>query len=309
MRKTFGNFAGERNMGFTLMELLVVIAIIMLVVGILVPGLRKMKIISRNLSQKSMFHSIEIGLELFAKDFGDYPDSEYSPVGGKYYCGAQHLAEAMIGRDGKGYEPAQSDNWTAPGQEPSVDYNLYWNTVKSLGRRKGNYVDLKDSGAFDPSEIYTNTVNVYTDLGGGPVGSQRGPVLTDIFRKKKITLASGVPIKIGSPVLYFKANVESRVFKKNGPVTNDVLSKWTYNYEDNRYLFKLESLKDSQMHHFDEAYIDPKTGDAGYMEFYQAITDAKVAFDKPYNATTFILMSAGEDSIFGTKDDVTNFNY
>lgn len=315
MKKTVENFATKRNRAFTLIELLVVIAIIAMLLAILVPGMQKLRTVSRKLSQKSLFHAIEIGLELFAKDFGDYPDSKRLSAAGKYYCGAQHLAEATVGRDGRGYEPVQDGKWTEPGQEPYANYNLYWSTDTSLNRRKETYITLKDTGAYDPSEIYGTTGQVYSDPGGaGPAGaelSKRGPVLTDVFLKKKITLAGGETVKIGSPIMYFKANRSSKIFKKDGPVSGDDTDKWTYNYKDNRYMFGLPSLRDSQMHHYDYAYTDAITDDAGYKEFYQAIADPKVSFEpfKPFNATTFILMSAGDDAVFGTKDDVTNFNY
>ena len=43
--------------------------------------------------------------------------------------------------------------------------------------------------------------------------------------------------------------------------------------------------------------------------FYETIKDSRVdAYDKSHNPKTFILISAGPDGVFGTKDDVTNFN-
>ena len=90
--------------GFSLMELLVVIAIIMMLIGILVPAIKGVKRIAKNLEQKSLFHNIDIGLEVYHKDFGDYPESRRKPNGGLYYTGAQHFAEAMVGRDGRGFD-------------------------------------------------------------------------------------------------------------------------------------------------------------------------------------------------------------
>ena len=306
MKKTAENFAGKRNRAFTLIELLVVIAIIAMLLAILVPGMHKLKMVSRKLSQKSLFHAIDISLELFKTDFEGYPDSERTPVaGGKYYCGAQHLAEAMLGRDEKGYEPIQDGKWTEPGQEPygDVDYNLYWSSDKSLNRRKKTYIDLKDTGAYDPAEIYVDTVGVYSDTGGtAPPGAElslRGPVFTDVFLKKKIELANGETVKIGSPILYFKANTASRKFRKDGPVAGDKTRSWIYNYEDNEPFFNLVPINaDAQVTHL----MDEKL-------FYNTITDPKISFDKPFNANSFILMSAGDDAVFGTKDDVMNFNY
>ncbi len=49
--------------------------------------------------------------------------------------------------------------------------------------------------------------------------------------------------------------------------------------------------------------------DKTYSEiFYEAIRDKKAtAVAKPYNESTYILMSAGWDGMYGTRDDVYNF--
>ena len=94
--------AGSR--GFTLIELLVVVSIIALLVGILTPGIRAFKKAADGLKQKSRFHAMEVGLELFQKDYDDYPDSQVTTAdGSSYICGAQHLTEALVGRDKKGF--------------------------------------------------------------------------------------------------------------------------------------------------------------------------------------------------------------
>jgi prepilin-type N-terminal cleavage/methylation domain-containing protein len=60
---------------------------------------------------------------------------------------------------------------------------------------------------------------------------------------------------------------------------------------------------------------DPKVATAGVIDFSDAATsfilDKRVKdltnTDKPYNADSFILISAGPDKIYGTDDDITNF--
>ena len=99
----------------------------------------------------------------------------------------------------------------------------------------------------------------------------------------------------------------------------DLNSALIYNYQDNAALIKLGPVKDpvNTKHLYDPSepytYTDPKgagkTGN-GQQRFYDTITDHSArTFRKPFNPQTFILMSAGYDGIFGTKDDVTNFNY
>ena len=47
-----------------------------------------------------------------------------------------------------------------------------------------------------------------------------------------------------------------------------------------------------------------------FNKFYEIINNSKIdTHDQPFNATTFLLMAPGWDGIFGTKDDITNFDY
>jgi type II secretory pathway pseudopilin PulG len=283
--------------GFTLMELLVVIAIIMALIGILVPGIRGVKRIAKNLEQKSLYHNIEIGMETYRKDFGDYPESrrKQKDGAGPYYTGAQHLAEALVGRDSRGFEPIQSRKWQWPGDEPSTEYGLYAPEssplyAKSLARRKPLYINLKDTGAFLPGEMYSDTGDVVSEVSG-----QRAPIVADMFYRKKITLAStGETVKIGSPILYFKANTGSDVyFKDIASRTN--FQKWKFNFYDNEALIDLKTMEDQSIDHEMDA-----------ANFYKSIADRNAPFDRPLNEKTYILISAGYDGIYGTKDDVTN---
>ena len=282
----------KNRSGFSLMELMVVIAIVAMLIGILVPAIQSVKRIAKNLQQKSMFHAIEIGIGLYRKDFGEYPESALrSGPGGKYYTGAQHLAEAMVGRDSRGFEPTQAGKWNWPGTAPAA-YELYENTPKSKSRRKPRYVNLKDTGAFDPGLIYDSTGPVYSDPtpGGNP-----GPVLTDFFFEKKID-AAGETVKVGSPILYFKADSSTDEFKADASSSPpSEYRRWIYNYDDNRDIIEqFKPLNDPTKSHKMDKDL-----------FYESIADRNAPF-KPMNDSSFILISAGYDCIFGTKDDVTN---
>ena len=52
---------------------------------------------------------------------------------------------------------------------------------------------------------------------------------------------------------------------------------------------------------------DPGTG--AYEDFYEYITNPQISGEPlPYNTDTFILVSAGEDGIYGNDDDIVNFD-
>ncbi len=306
---------------FSLIELLVVIAIIAMLTGVLVPGMKAMNRAAKSLKQKSVFHGYETGLELFSRDFDDYPDSGVLPRGGSsdLICGAQHLAEAMMGIDQKGFDP-KSKWYSANNNYAGTD--IYASAARgssaaevaaSDNRRKELYVEQKDDGCYALEDVYFggSILPVYSPSG---FGQARAPVLTDIFRRKRVqlTTASGVDIqvKIGSPVLYFKADTTTSNFKGTPPLGNH--TRFVYNYEDNRAIIELGTVLDQTVkHRYDQNENEIVNGQSrnGLEFFYHKIMDQGVdAYEKPHNAKTFILMSAGWDGVFGTKDDVTNFN-
>ncbi|MBA7551883.1 hypothetical protein ES705_44434 [subsurface metagenome] len=65
----------NREAAFTIVELLTVMSIIVILIGLLVPALNKVKQYAYDVKQKAQFHSIEAAIELFNSEFDDYPDS------------------------------------------------------------------------------------------------------------------------------------------------------------------------------------------------------------------------------------------
>jgi hypothetical protein len=76
---------------------------------------------------------------------------------------------------------------------------------------------------------------------------------------------------------------------------------------DNEELLKLGVITDAKEHCFDPtAAIGAFTGREF---FYDTITNSKITTQvRPYNQRSYILISAGFDSIFGTPDDIFNFS-
>ena len=301
-----------RSCGFTMIELLVVIGIIMLLIGVLVPGMQMIKKQARNLRQKAVFHGIEIGIGFFRNDDGEYPPSKPKVDGGKFVSGAQHLAEAMVGRDKQGFEP--STKWCAPTDQAAGtgDPTLYDQSDEvSLNRRRDVYLELKDASLHLLSDLYDSTGNCYS----GTLADKPAPVLVDVFQHKQIDV-DGEKVKVGSPILYYKANRKSKSFRVD-PATVPH-SRWMYNYQDNDMIARLGTVNDPTVQHkFASDYTAPapdeRTGDEIFYDFItnprQVTTAGGTTFYKPYNASEYILISAGWDGIFGTKDDLTNFNY
>jgi len=300
---------GKGN-GFTLIELLVVIAIIAMLIAILVPGMRRVKMAAKKIEQKSMFRNIEIGLALFLDEFDNYPDSKVvtdTDASSKRVCGAQHLAETMLGRDEHGFDP--KSRWHENG-EPDDIYasdNTTPEGKTSLARRQEPYIELRKTGAFLLDQIYSvaDLAAVSGMITGeqpfGTGGTKRAPIIADVFGHS-ISVSGSDIRRAGTPIVYFKADTNSRMYAKV-PKAGARTTNWTYDWADNADIFDLPPLKQSTKYP-DHLY----KGTDGILKFYENITNPNVSYDKPYNSTSFILISAGWDGVFGTKDDVTNFD-
>jgi hypothetical protein len=127
---------------------------------------------------------------------------------------------------------------------------------------------------------------------------------------------------VGMPVLYFKAD-GTRPFRID-PATKKVVaavpgptsaqySRWVYNFDDNLPLLRLPWLKDTAANPdgLTVHYKDPAGKSNNAQIFYEQLTqtaDPAREYYKPFNANKYILISAGWDRIYGTKDDITNFD-
>ncbi|HOL31157.1 MAG TPA: type II secretion system protein [Anaerohalosphaeraceae bacterium] len=316
----------QNNSGFTLIELLTVVAIIAMLIALFGAGLQKVKIVQRNLQQKAALKAMEVGLELFSKDFQEYPDSAQVSDGSTVVCGAQRLAEALVGRDELGFHP--KTKWhpnldmAAPAPHPGL--SLY--TSQTQKDRKSPYMEMRRLGVYTIYELWAGNNGGSTIYDSGavtPNGTHRAPVITDIFNRNRITLPSGDSERAGMPVLYFKADSSKRfrVDASNQPVTNPAESEyknWVYNFSDNLPMLRLPWLRDPAAdtnndippHYPDED--NDGTADNPAQVFYEQLSRRHTPgsnWDKPFNPSTFVLISAGWDGIYGTKDDITNFNY
>jgi prepilin-type N-terminal cleavage/methylation domain-containing protein len=306
---------------FTLIELLTVISIIAILIAIMSVGMRKAMMIAKNLRQKVEFKAMEVGLELFAKDYENYPDSRTLAGTGDAVCGAQHLAEALVGRDSHGFDPITG--WYPPSDQ-TYRANLDTDALTSLynaadpasmNRRKQPYVEFKHSGIYTIYELWqggVGSLNIYAPASA--VNRFRSPVITDTFNRYDVTVG-GTSVKVGLPVLYFKADSSKRFRLKEDKTlatnpTSTEYKNWIYNFDDNLPLLQLPNLLDPAL---PDDYTDPADASKTPAQvFYESITqtaDAGRKYYKPFNADKFILLSAGWDGIYGTKDDISNFDY
>lgn len=269
---------------FTIIELLTVMSIIVILIGLLVPAISRVRQYAKEVTQRTQLAAIGTGIEFFNSESDGYPPSGALDGAGRPYCGAIKLCEATMGQDLMGFHPDSDflrDGLDRAGRQ------LYVTTT--LDARKKPYLPLENANVQKLSEIYgaANTNPFLPD----------SYVLCDVFSHAYKSGARG-----GMPILYYKADLSNNLHDPNtNPTTTDSKGN-IYNYWDNQMLVMLGKPWEqgvSARH----ALIDPQ-------RFYKNTRNHKIPYPpRPYRADSFILISAGLDGEYGTADDICNFNW
>ena len=276
----------RRYAGITLIEILMVAGIIIILAGLLIPATTMVRKSAKVTKQRVELNSIELGITAFRNDYGDYPPSDYdtTPNG---YGGAQKLTEALCGWDLLGFHP--NSHWRADGRDNAGNRVYDANTINpaNLRARKGPYLDMTAVSVYKINQLFQN----YSPLQGDTY------VLCDVFGVRNLQPGKALA---GTPVLYYRANRASR-----DPNITATLADRIYNYEDNRDLVALRTLTPDGSASGRSHRLGLVTGN--YQNFYDFIADNRGAIPWCYNSESYILITAGPDGEYGTKDDICNF--
>jgi len=284
----------SKRLAFTLVELMTVLAVITILVALLIPALSMVRRMAKETQQKAQLTTIGLAIAAFRNDYGDYPPSGATDLANLDYSGAQKLAEALLGWDLMGFHPNsafRSDGEDGSGNEIYPDpFNPNNSThIDNLKERVGPYLEAGTASAFKLEQLFDTVTNLEPDTF----------VICDVFGVRRITTAGGETVKAGTPILYYRANTASK-----DHITTTKFNERIYNVFDNRFLVELKTVT-----------IDGKAGEnhplgdgsSNYEAFYDHITDTKVAAPWPYRPDSYILITAGADGEYGTKDDICNF--
>lgn len=301
-----------KRTGFTIVELLTAMAIIAMLVALLVPSVNLVRNLAKKTRQKVQLTTIDLALTAFRTDYGDYPPSSQfdgttfdNENGEDNYCGAEKLAEALLGQDLLGFHPDSvfkndglDDNGITDLYPINIDPSNN-NDLKNMQKRKGPYLDLATANAFKLEDLFGSGKT-------SPLDGRRY-VICDMFGKKKIVVKQGnkrTTFKAGTPILYYRANTSSKKFGIN--IARPV--QLIYNYNDNDDLIDLKVLPDLKKTH----KLADNSGQYLYDDDYKLV-DPKVSHAMggsakwPYRPDSYILISAGIDGEYGTNDDICNF--
>ena len=294
--------------GFTLIEMLTVLAIITILIGLLIPALNMVRHMAKNTQERSQISVVSLGLEAWNQDFGSYPDSNEYPGGSGInasYTGAQKLAEAMVGRDLRGFNKSE-DLALATGNynTENGDYYLANGTYTpdeikaNLERRLNPFLDIERARVYKVSSSRTGEVGLFDRTNPMQLATD-SVTICDVFDRLSVTLADGTVVRTGMPLLYFRANPA-------GTLSN------VYDYYDFGDNYAMIQAAQNSAGLTGGFLSNPDPIQAA-QEFYRFIQNPRVAGGNststyPYKADSYILISAGYDGIYGTSDDITNFN-
>jgi prepilin-type N-terminal cleavage/methylation domain-containing protein len=302
----------SKKTGFTIIELLTVMSIIVILISLLLPSLAMVRRFAKEVKQRAQFRSIGAALEMFHKDRLDYPPSAgpTDPINtpwldenSNFYCGAMMLCEAMVGQDLLGFHPESHFNsnsqlpanphWTNGLYPDTMDYTDPLD-LENMDVRRGPYLDAETSEAYKLEDLYPN-IGSFTITAND--SSDR--VLCDMY--SRVThRATGK--KVGMPILYYKPNPSGIRHDPNDYTAQPELN--IYNYLDNDPLVDLGIPTNQALVH--PLHQGPVGGQG--QKFYEMTHNKEIdTMDRPYNPESYILISAGYDGLYGTEDDIFNF--
>ncbi|TFG47980.1 MAG: type II secretion system protein, partial [Candidatus Brocadiia bacterium] len=306
----------SKRRAYTIIELLTVMSIIVILSSMLVPAMNKVRQFAQKVKQNAQFHSIGVALELFQAETEKVPDSSAFDPGSTIdiYCGAEKLAEAMMGQDLLGFHPdsvfrrsgwrdmppdiapPNKDLYPKPNTAVPAEYIKYKENLKA---RIGPFLPLENANIYPLTEIYNN--NILTTNGfiakDADGENYANYVLCDVYTRVTNNVTGQ---KIGMPILYYKADTS-----KNSHYTGDVAgvnnpgydnSDNIYNYVDNDALVRLGMPWAPGFDHPMSTVVSGQTTTGGVPTpamFYQNIRNKKIsASSRPNRADTYILLSA-----------------
>ena len=329
--------ARTRTAGFTLVELLVVIAIIALLIGILVPTIAGVRRAAKKTACQAMVQVLTTGLETFKGDErygGTYPPSRSDrpgdptpdltvanpyPAGGDIeMSGAGLLVWALAGADLLGCPGFKTFRQTSTVWSDDTDADdggtgdigAYALDADGdpIHPRAQTYVDLDKLKVCARNEDGTFYIEGEEPLLGEFTEPARDyPMFVDAF---------------GYPWLYWRADPAGRKYTDtNVSTAGDIgvgADRGIYHWADNGNLLDASSdlllrLSNGDASHEmewgTETYApmpvdqQPTPGTFQYFIMNTSVT----ARATPYKADSYILLSPGPDGIYGTSDDITNF--
>lgn len=290
----------NKRSAFTIIELLTALVIIVILISLLLPSIAMVRRKARETAQKAQFTTMDMVLNAFEQDYGDYPPSntwDAAQPGVPAYCGAQKLAEALVGWDLLGFHPNSA--WRSDGGGVGGPYDPPNPGQVSIQARRGPYLELATANVF---RLGVTAAGALDGLYANPAPLSGRYVICDVFTVTKLKTVTSTgkttTYKAGTPILYYKANQSATTMLNTPP-----WSAQRYNFQDNMVLVDFSPLisKPGGAKH-------PLSDPMVFYSYQGGLVDPKITAKRwPYRPDSYILISAGADGLYGTRDDITNY--
>ena len=295
----------RKKYGFTILEILTVMVVIAILVGVLIPALTMVHTIAKETQQRAQLSEINLALEAFKGDYGDYPPSDFLNSANVDYCGAQMLSEALVGWDLMGFHP--DSEWNGDGESDVGGIEIYPDPldqddpcdIANLKERRGPYLELATARVFKVGRDTATMDGLFEDT---LFLNRDTYVICDVYSSKKVRLSDGSIVTAGTPILYYRANTSKK--RMDETLWDDNIDNVNDNYILTRIVTDEKDLTAEQ----ESLTIADMSSNFG--NFRDFITDPKVTTPTmiwPYRPDSYILISAGKDGLYGTDDDICNF--
>ncbi len=280
----------HKKTAFTIVELLTVMSIIVILISLLLPALNAAKRFSRVVLQKNQFRNIGSGLQIYESDFDEYPDSDTLDADGAAYCGAMKLAEVMAGQDALAFH--LDSRLTNDGED--ADGTLLYPPNPSIDnlRSRKEYLERRDTQICSLDDLYESPGTTFSRTGDIAL-------LCDVFRSVR---NRNTGRKMGMPVLYYRADTSKMGHDANDPGSTDNI----YNYLDNHDFLGIDWDSVTKEPPLYEG-VSGVAGQVFYENTLNKTLEEESHIQRPHNKDSYILISAGWDGVYGTRDDVYNF--
>ena len=294
----------SRPQAFTLVELLVVIAIIALLVSILIPTFNRVRTIARRAKVKTNINTIGVGVETFSNDYGNYPSSSReealdtaTTLPNAFDNGGHRLVEALAGIDLLGHSDETQNNlpfYDLATGDPPTRKEPY---IPIDGIELVNFRVVFERNELQPGPptgaeaVAEEWDKLDVSAGNNNLRNNLNPILTATANPRK-----------PRPILYYKAHKSMRFIGEIYNVNDNLDITEDRTGDEFHYPAFVASTGDYDQpptgatQTFEEAIWNPETS--------AAVTHAQA---RPYNAKSFLLIAAGEDGLYGTEDDITNY--
>jgi len=306
--------------GFTLVELMVVIVIIGVLIAILVPAVGAVRRIAKETSTKAVIQALETGLQTYKTDTrvgGTFPPSASdrsdgdvaSPYGSGRIpiSGAGLLVWALSGADllgTPGFKPT-GGNGTWADSTGNSGMGLYaLNNGTPVHPRSGPYIEsgkVKLSASLREGNVTRFVIDAETKARGSEF-RRNYPMYLDAF---------------GYPVLYWRADPAGKRIADDTPgqTGND---RGVYHWSDNAALVSRQAVDPEVLvlsgagseHKLEWGNVGTPQNPPALGTFPRYIRNESVqAKIWPHREDSYLLVSPGADGLYGTADDIANFEH